>query len=104
MEALMQINLARSVMAGCALAGVTFFSSAAVAQWHTPSIYHEAHDGWTNVSYDDGVCRYKFTRNAYDQQTHVDRWGDCSHIVIGADGSAIPVQAMAPAIYVAPRY
>jgi hypothetical protein len=96
----MQSRLALSAAAGLALAGVTFSAPVAKADWHTPRVYQESHDGWTNVSYDDGICSYKFSRSAYDRQTHVDRWGDCSHIVIGADGTAIPVQAMAPAIYV----
>jgi hypothetical protein len=101
----MHSHLKLAVAGGCALAGVMLYAPVATAEWHAPRIYQESHDGWTNVSYDDGVCSYKFTRSAYDRQTHVDRWGDCSHIVIGADGTAIPVEAMAPAIYVpAPGY
>jgi hypothetical protein len=44
-----------------------------------------------DVEYNDGVCHYKYAHNAWDQETHVNRWGDCSGVAIGPNGEAAPV-------------
>jgi hypothetical protein len=96
----MRLNLKLSVL-GCALAGVIASSLPAAADWHKPYIYRESNGSWTNVRYDDGVCNYYFSRNSYDNNMHLNKYGDCSHVVIGPDGMARPVY-MTPAPYGAP--
>ena len=41
--------------------------------------------------YDDGICYYYFSHNSYDNNTHLNKSGDCSHVAIGPDGVARPV-------------
>ena len=86
----MRLNLKLSML-GCALAGVIASSLPAAADWHKPYIYRESNGSWTNVRYDDGVCNYYFSRNSYDNNMHLNKYGDCSHIAIGPDGMARPV-------------
>ena len=75
------------------MAGAMLYSPAAMADWHNPYVYRESHDEWTNVHYDDGVCEYKFAHNSWDNETHVNRWGDCARVAIGPNGEAMPIAA-----------
>jgi len=63
----MRANLMVSVL-GCALAGAITASTAAMADWHSPYFYRETNGSWTNVTYDDGICRYRYSHNTYDNQ------------------------------------
>jgi hypothetical protein len=90
--------LALAILPGCATAGAMLYSSAAMAD---PYMYRDIHDEWTNLRYDDGVCRYRYTHNAENGNTNVERWGDCSHVVIGPNGEPARV-AVVPA-YPVPR-
>ena len=75
----------------CALAGVVSLSSAASAGPY----YNRYTDGsWTHAEYSDGSCHFYYSHNAYDDETHVNRYGDCSHIAIGPNGEAVPLMAM----------
>jgi opacity protein-like surface antigen len=87
----MRSSLTRAILGCCALTGVALSSSAAMADWHSPHIYRETNGDWTNVEYDDGVCHYKYSHNSWDNQTNVNRWGDCSRIAIGPGGEVMPV-------------
>lgn len=78
---------------GYALVSAMLISAAAAAEWHSPYVYRETSGTWTNVQYDDGVCHYYYSYNAYDQNTKIDRWGDCSHVAIGPGGVATPINA-----------
>jgi hypothetical protein len=90
----MRPNAKISVL-GCALAGVIGSSlPAASADWHKPYIYRETSGSWTNVRYDDGICNYYYAHNSYDNQTKLNKYGDCSHIAIGPDGVARPIALM----------
>jgi opacity protein-like surface antigen len=91
----MRLNFA---LLGCSLAGAIAASSAA-ADWHSPYFYRETSGTWTNVTYDDGVCHYYYSHNAYNNQTNFNKYGDCSRVAIGPDGSPQPVY-VAPAPYV----
>ena len=76
-------------MAGaCALAGAVAFSAAATAD---PYYYRDRNGSWTNSEYHDGSCHFYYSHNAYDQQTYVNRYGDCSRVAIGPNGEAMPV-------------
>ena len=46
---------------------------------------------WTNAAYNDGACQYYYSFNSQTGETHVNRYGNCSHIAIGPDGRPIPV-------------
>ena len=94
----MRFHLALPVLAGCVAAGLTAYSTAAMADWNNPYVYRESHGDWTNVEYNDGICHYKYSYNAADEQTNLNRWGDCSHVAIGPDGTAIPI-VTAPPVY-----
>jgi hypothetical protein len=72
------------------MAGAMLYRPTAFADWDNPYVYRESHDEWTNVHYDDGVCEYKYSSNATDGNSHIERWGDCSHIIIGPGGVAAP--------------
>jgi hypothetical protein len=98
-EAVMHSKLMLSI-AGCALAGV-MCSTAASADWRNPYVYRETSGTWTNVEYNDGLCHYYYSHNAYDDNTKLNKYGDCSQVVIGADGAAVPVSA-SPAVVIAP--
>jgi hypothetical protein len=67
-------------------AGMFALSSTAMAN---PYYHHDVDGSWTNAEYNDGICHYSFSRDASDGETHVNRWGDCSHIAIGPNGEAI---------------
>jgi hypothetical protein len=46
---------------------------------------------WINTAYNDGVCQYYFAYNTIGGETHINRLGDCSRIMIGQDGRPMPV-------------
>jgi hypothetical protein len=92
MEAIMRKYFA--ISAGCTLAGVMLFSVGAAADWHQPYVYRETSGSWTNVEYNDGVCHYYYSYNAYDQNMKLNRYGDCSHVAIGPDGVATRIYAV----------
>jgi hypothetical protein len=83
-------------MLGCALSGVMLLSSPAAANWHSPNIYRNTSGTWTDIEYDDGVCHYKYSHNAYDNETHVNRSGDCSRVAIGPSGVPAPIYDAVP--------
>jgi opacity protein-like surface antigen len=88
----MRLNFALPLV-GCALAGAIAATSAA-ADWHSPYIYKESNGSWTNITYDDGVCYYYYSHNAYDNRTNVNKSGDCSRLAIGPDGVPTPIIAV----------
>ena len=81
----------------CAVAAA-LSASAAMADWHSPYIHRESDGSWVNVHYDDGVCSYYFSHNSYDNQTNLNKYGDCSRIMIAPDGMAQPI-ALVPVPY-----
>jgi len=95
----MRSYLALAMLSGCALA---IIPQAASADWHKPYVYREGGSNWNTVEYDDGICRYYYSHNDYDNKTSLNKSGDCSHIAIGPDGMAIPVYGMAVPGTVAP--
>jgi hypothetical protein len=101
MEVLMRSYLTLAILPGCAIAAAVLYSPAALADWHTPDIYRESHDEWTNVHYDDGICEYRYSYNAEDRNLDFERWGDCSHVVVGPNGEPMPAAAVR--VYSAPR-
>ena len=80
-----------------ALAGAIPFPSVA-AEWHSPYIYRETSGSWTNMSYDDGICRYSYSHNSYGNETSVKKSGDCSRLAIAPDGTPM-LMSGAPTIY-----
>jgi hypothetical protein len=84
-EAIMRRYFALSV--GSALVGVTLVSAATADTY-----FRRDHNGsWTNVEYNDGVCKYYYSFNSYDQDLKINRYGDCSRVAIGPDGNPAPV-------------
>jgi hypothetical protein len=84
-EAIMRRYFALSV--GSVLAGVMLVSAAAADTY-----FRRDHNGtWTNVEYNDGVCKYYYSHNSYDQDLKINRYGDCSRVAIGPDGNPAPV-------------
>ena len=76
----------------CALTGV-------VSAANADPYYHRYSDGsWTNAEYNDGSCHFYYSHNAYDNETHVNRYGDCSQIAIGPNGEAVTLMAAPVAI------
>jgi hypothetical protein len=90
MEAVMRSYFMIS-MVGCTLACAASISAPAMADWHSPYVHRETSGSWTNIEFDDGVCHIYFAHNSYDNNTKVERRGDCSRVVIGPDG--MPVYA-----------
>jgi hypothetical protein len=80
------------------LLAVGLISAAPAADWGHPYIHRETNGSWTNVEYNDGTCHYYYSFNSYDQNLNINRYGDCSHLVIGPDGVARPAVYMAPAV------
>lgn len=74
---------------GSVLAGAMLVSAAAA----DPYFRREQIGNWTNVEYNDGVCRYYYFRDSYDQNMKLNRYGDCSHVAISPDGNPTPVYA-----------
>jgi hypothetical protein len=99
MEADMRRQNATRLIATALFGGATLFASAAMADWHNPYYHRESHDSWTNAEYTDGVCHYRYSRDASDGETHVNRWGDCSGVAIGPHGEALPIERQ---VYVVP--
>ncbi|WP_162827101.1 hypothetical protein [Pseudolabrys taiwanensis] len=89
----MQAKRTTRLMACVLVNGAALYASTASADWHSPYFNRETHDSWTNAEYNDGVCHYRYSRDADDGETHVNRWGDCSHVAIAPDGSAVPIVA-----------
>ena len=93
----MRLNFTLSML-GCALAAAISSSTSAAADWHSPYIYRETSGTWTNVQYDDGICHYYYSHNTYNNQTSLNKSGDCSRVAIGPDGVPMPIYG-APAAY-----
>ena len=74
---------------GSVLAGAMLVSAAAA----DPYFRREQIGNWTKVEYNDGVCRYYYFHDSYDQNTKLNRYGDCSHVAISPDGNPTPVYA-----------
>jgi hypothetical protein len=87
MEAIMRRYFVLSL--GSVLAGAMLVSAAAA----DPHFRRVQNGSWTNVEYNDGVCRYYYSHNSYDQNMKLNRYGDCSHVAIGPDGNPTPVYA-----------
>ena len=92
----MRSHLAIAMLGAWSLSAAILCSSAALAD---PYFHRETNGSWTDSEYNDGVCHYQYSHNAWDQETHVNRWGDCSHVAIGAGGEPLP---MVPAPIVIP--
>ncbi len=76
----------------CALA--LGWSAAANAEY-----FNRYDDGaWTNAEYDGNGCHYYYSVNNQTGENHVNRYGDCSHIVIGPGGRPMPIVPMARAV------
>jgi hypothetical protein len=88
-----------SIATGCIAAAVAI--SPALADWNNPYVYRESHGDWTNVEYNDGTCHYRYSHNAWNNSTDLHRWGDCSRVAIGPDGTAMRI---AIPVYAAPVY
>lgn len=84
------------------LVPVAFGICALAVGWTTAAnaeYFNRYTDGnWTNVEYNDGVCRYYYSFNTQGGETHVNRYGNCSHVAIGPDGRPVPVMPVARAI------
>ncbi|HET9717686.1 MAG TPA: hypothetical protein VFP60_16020 [Pseudolabrys sp.] len=85
-------------LVSCALATALLTSSASAADPQNPYIHRETSGSWTNVEFNDGICHYYYSFNAYDQNTKLNRYGDCSHIVIGPNGQPMRRIAEAPVV------
>ncbi len=77
-----RLTLAISI---CALA--CGWSAAANAEYFNQYTF----GGWTNTQYDDGVCRYYLSFNTQTGETHLNRYGNCSQVMIGPDGRPMRV-------------
>ena len=53
---------------------------------------------WTNAEYDGGGCHYFFSVNRQSGESHVNRYGNCSRIVIGPGGQPMPAMPMAQVV------
>jgi hypothetical protein len=80
---------------GCALAAVAIYATSASAD---PCFYRDTSGTWTDVEYNDGNCHYYYEHNAYDGETHVNRYGNCASIAIGPNGEAMPIVQAAPVV------
>ena len=93
----MRWNFALSTVA-CTLASAMLISSGMAADPQHPYFYRATNGSWTNVEYNDGICHYYYAHNSYDQEMKLNRYGDCSHIQIGPDGTAIRLVEAPPVI------
>jgi hypothetical protein len=83
----MSAKFALSLLAGLTLCSLPIVSSSASANsWHSPSVYEESNGEYTNYSYDDGLCQYRYSYNRYEKHVQANRSGDCDHLLIGPDG------------------
>ncbi len=92
----MSLKLATAGL-GVLAAAVVVSASASAA----PYVHRYTDGSWTNAEYNDGRCHFYYSHNAYDGETHVNRYGDCSGIAIGPNGEAMALMP-APAVEVAP--
>ena len=76
-----------------AIGALTLSSTAALADWHNPTIYREANGDWLKFEYNDGQCYHTFERSGTSQ--HAYSSGDCTHVMFQSD-QATPLYA-APA-------
>ena len=53
---------------------------------------------WTNAEYDGGGCHYFFSVNRQSGESHANRYGNCSRIVIGPGGQPMPAMPMAQVV------
>jgi hypothetical protein len=91
MEVLMRISVMLAIGIGALAVG---FSAAANAEY-----FNRYTDGnWTNAHYDGGGCQYFYSVNNATGESHVNRYGNCSHVAIGADGRPLPVVPMAQVV------
>ena len=72
------------------LAGVAMCSTQAFANsWHSPTVYEETNSSYSNYSYDDGLCQYRYSYNTFEKHVQASRYGDCAHLIIGPDGHVV---------------
>jgi hypothetical protein len=82
----MRDKIALSLIGGFVLSLAPVASTAWANSWHSPEVYEESNGGYTNYTYDDGLCRYTYWANSYEHRADASRNGDCSHLMIGPDG------------------
>ena len=46
---------------------------------------------WMNAAYNDGVCQYYYSFITQTGETHLNRYGNCSQVMIAPDGRPFPV-------------
>lgn len=82
----MRTNVTISLLGGLAM----LCSAPAFANsWHRPNVWEESNSSYTNYTYDDGLCQYRYSYNAYERHAQASRYGDCSHLMIGPDGRVL---------------
>jgi hypothetical protein len=82
----MRTALRLATLTACVLTGAALCSTAMAS----PYYYRNTNGSWTNAEYNDGACHISYSRNAYDQETRVNRWGDCSQVAVGPNGEIGP--------------
>jgi hypothetical protein len=82
----MRDKVALSLLGGLVLSLAPVATTAWANSWHTPEVYEESNGGYTNYTYDDGLCRYHYWSSSFEHRADASRNGDCSHLVIGPDG------------------
>jgi hypothetical protein len=82
----MRAKFALSLLAGLALCSMPLANAAFANSWHPPYIHDDSNGDYTNYSYDDGICEYRYSFNSYEKHAQASRYGDCSHLAIGPDG------------------
>jgi hypothetical protein len=82
----MRQKIALSMLGGFVLSLAPVAATAWANSWHTPEVYEESNNGYTNYSYDDGLCHYTYWSSSSEHRADASRNGDCSHIMIGPDG------------------
>jgi len=83
------------ILAVCAAIGAVSLATAAAAD---PYYYRNSDGSWTNSEYNDGNCHIYYSHNAYDGETHVNRYGDCANVAVGPNGEAY--QVATPAVVI----
>jgi hypothetical protein len=74
--------------------GICALGAVSLSAANADPYYHRYTDGsWTNAEYSDGTCHYYFSHNSYNDETHINRYGDCSQIAIGPNGEAVQLMA-----------
>ncbi len=83
-------TLTKLALGVCAL--TLAWSAAANAEY-----FNRYDDGnWTNAEYEGGGCHYYYSINNQSGESHVNRYGDCSNVVIGPGGRPMPVVQVVP--------